>query len=238
MTTKRGGHRLGRIGDLARATGLTARTLRHYESVGLLPAPSRTQGKQRLYDAQDVARLYRVCALRDLGLGLTEIRHLLIEGSCDFDEVLRAHLARVDDELRRLQELRALLAQASARAKDVPMEDLLATIEAMSRVARHGAARRERSARATDAEAPWRDLGARLRQCLRAGEPPSARRPAELAREARRLLQAFAGDDPSVLGALAHLRKVVEPGDLAGWDAALLRYLDDALVHLEQEKHP
>ncbi len=76
--TKRGGHRLGRIGDLARATGLTVRTLRHYESVGLLPAPSRTEGKQRLYTAQDVSRLYRIRALRDLGLGLAEIRRLLV----------------------------------------------------------------------------------------------------------------------------------------------------------------
>lgn len=236
--TKRGGHRLGRIGDLARATGLTVRTLRHYESVGLLPAPSRTEGKQRLYTAQDVSRLYRIRALRDLGLGLAEIRRLLVEGSCDVEDVLCAHLAQIDDELRRLHELRALLVQASARARDVPLDDLLATLEAMSRVSRHGAARRPPGAGVPPPEALWRDLGARLRACLRAREPPTAERPRALAREATTLLTAFAGGDPSVLEALAHLRKVVDPGELAGWDAALLRYLDDALESLEKETPP
>ena len=59
-----------RIGELARATGLTVRTLRHYESLGLLPRPPRTRGRQRLYDERDVRRTYRIRALRELGLSL------------------------------------------------------------------------------------------------------------------------------------------------------------------------
>jgi MerR family transcriptional regulator, thiopeptide resistance regulator len=62
-----------RIGELADATGLTVRTLHHYEHIRLLAPAARTDGRQRLYDENDVRRLYRIRALRDLGLSLTDI---------------------------------------------------------------------------------------------------------------------------------------------------------------------
>lgn len=53
-----------RVGDLARATGVTVRTLHHYEHLGLLHESARSSGGHRLYDEQDLQRLYRV---RDSG---------------------------------------------------------------------------------------------------------------------------------------------------------------------------
>jgi DNA-binding transcriptional MerR regulator len=66
-------HTTWKIGELARATGLTVRTLHHYDEIGLLAPGRRTYGGHRLYTADDVRRLYRVVALRALGLSLDEV---------------------------------------------------------------------------------------------------------------------------------------------------------------------
>ena len=64
-----------RIGDVAARTGLTQRTIRYYEEMGLLPPPARTQGEYRLYSPDDVTRLQRVVRLKELcGFSLAEIR--------------------------------------------------------------------------------------------------------------------------------------------------------------------
>src|SRR6476661_4626578 len=55
-----------RIEQVAARTGLTKRTLRYYEEIGLLPPPTRTEGNYRLYSAADIARLERIKRMRDL----------------------------------------------------------------------------------------------------------------------------------------------------------------------------
>jgi MerR family transcriptional regulator, thiopeptide resistance regulator len=221
------------VGELAEATGLTVRTLHHYEHLGLLEAGARTEGRHRLYGTRDVRRLYQIRALRDLGLPLEEIGRVLGSERPSVGNVLRDHLARVDAELERLGRLRVLLAHASAHAGRIDDDSLLATIEAMSRVARRAEVRGRDSG---ETEARWRKLGDELRACMTAGEPPSARRPRAIARRARALLVEFAGGDERTLAALAHLRRVAPPEDLAGWDAPLMGYLDQALANLSNEE--
>ena len=83
-----------RIGELARAAGVTVRALHHYDELGLLVPSERTQGGHRLYAAADVERLYRLLALRGIGLPLEEIGHALVPGrpggDVDVREVLHA----------------------------------------------------------------------------------------------------------------------------------------------------
>lgn len=66
-----------RIEQVAVRTGLTKRTLRYYEEIGLLPSPTRTEGGYRLYSEADVQQLVRIKRLKDLlGFSLAEIREL------------------------------------------------------------------------------------------------------------------------------------------------------------------
>jgi DNA-binding transcriptional MerR regulator len=227
-----------RIGELADATGLTVRTLHHYEHIGLLAPAARTEGRRRLYGEDDVRRLYRIRALRDLGLSLADIGRLLDDDRASLTGVLRAHRARVDAEIERLGRLRALLDHACAHAdRDVDPGDVLATIEAMSRVARRIDARRTNGNASKDDEARWRELGDALRACMEAGEAPSAPRPRAVARAALARIVEFAGGDPATLEALAHLRRLHPPKNLAGWSPALMRYLDQALASLHKTEH-
>ena len=227
--------RCWRIGELAEATGLTVRTLHHYEHIGLLAPDARTQGRQRLYDEDDVRRLYRIRALRDLGLSLADVGCMLEDDGAALADVLRAHLARVDAEIDRLGRLRVLLDHACAHVdRDVEPDTMLATIEAMSRVARRGDARKEQGNAAPDGEAQWRELGDELRACMKAGQAPSAPRPRAVARKVLARLVEFAGGDRATLEALAHLRRHAPPKDLAGWSPAMMQYLDQALATLHK----
>jgi len=223
-----------KVGELASATGLTVRTLHHYEQVGLLSPAQRTEGNQRLYDEDDVVRLYRIRALRDLGLSLADIGPSLEEEG-GLGDVLRAHLVRVEAELERLGQLRVLLARACVQAERMPdPEDVLAAIEAMTRVMRRAETRRRESRVPAEAQAAWRVLGEELRACREAGDAPSSPAALSVTRSIQARLLDFAGGDPAILEALATLRRLDPPDGLAGWDPDLFRYLDRALSALKE----
>jgi MerR family copper efflux transcriptional regulator len=71
------GGELVQIGEVADRTGLSLRTIRHYEEVGLAPPSARSQGGFRLYTDDDVARLLVIKRMKPLGFTLEEMRDLL-----------------------------------------------------------------------------------------------------------------------------------------------------------------
>ncbi|MEW9528353.1 MerR family transcriptional regulator [Microbispora sp. NPDC049125] len=100
-----------RIGELARETGLTVRTLHHYDQLGLLTPLSRTEGGHRCYTSEDVRRLHRIVALRSLGISLEEIGTLL-DGDPDPTDLIRRQLEAVEERIRNARDLRARLLDA------------------------------------------------------------------------------------------------------------------------------
>jgi MerR family transcriptional regulator, thiopeptide resistance regulator len=97
-----------RIGELARETGLTVRTLHHYDQLGLLSPLSRTVGGHRCYTSSDVRRLHRIVALRSLGISLEEIGTLL-DGDPDPTGLLRRQLDATEERIHQATGLRARL---------------------------------------------------------------------------------------------------------------------------------
>jgi len=100
------------IGELARRTGCKVQTIRYYETVGLMPAPVRSAGNQRLYDQSAVDRLGFIRHGRELGFSLPAIRELLAladspEHSCvEADRIATLRLAEVEGRIARLEALR------------------------------------------------------------------------------------------------------------------------------------
>lgn len=89
------------IQDIARLTGTTSRTLRHYDDIGLLQ-PSRIGANgYRFYDQTALVRLQRILLLRDLGLGLPAIAEVLARQADEVD-ALTTHLAWLREEQNRL----------------------------------------------------------------------------------------------------------------------------------------
>lgn len=93
------------IQEVAQATGISSRTLRHYDQTGLLEPTDTIAGGMRTYDQRALLRLQRILLLRDTGMRLTTIADVL-DGSTDDAEALREHRThlvrertRVDDQL-------------------------------------------------------------------------------------------------------------------------------------------
>lgn len=88
--------------DVVRSSGVTSRTLRHYESVGLLLPSSTAAGGERRYDSAALLRLQRILVLRSLGLGLPAIGRALAAGGDEL-EALREHADQLVRERERLE---------------------------------------------------------------------------------------------------------------------------------------
>src|SRR5579864_8178189 len=98
-----------KVGELARRTGLTIRTLHHYDEIGLLRPTLHTEAGHRLYTAGDVARLQQVLSLRQLGFTLEEVRDCLHRPDFSPLEVISLHLARLREHLELQRQLAARL---------------------------------------------------------------------------------------------------------------------------------
>src|SRR6476620_11510998 len=115
-----------KVGELARRTGLTVRTLHHYDEIGLLTPSGRSEAGYRMYAAEDVARLHAIQALRYLGLALADIGQLLdgraAKPEAIIDEQMRA-LQRQIREATELHDRLALLRNGILAGKDPDIAD-------------------------------------------------------------------------------------------------------------------
>lgn len=100
---------LMKVGELAHSTGLTVRTLHHYDEIGLLKPSGRSEAGYRLYDERDIARLHGIQALRQMGLSLAEIGALYEGRGAAPQAVVERQLRAIDAEISRARELRGRL---------------------------------------------------------------------------------------------------------------------------------
>jgi Cu(I)-responsive transcriptional regulator len=100
------------IGALAKRTDTKVETIRYYERINLLPAPARTSGNYRAYDAEHLGRLSFIRRARDLGFSIEQLRELLSladqrNRSCaGVDAIARQHLAEVERKISDLNAMR------------------------------------------------------------------------------------------------------------------------------------
>ncbi|MFD2329176.1 MerR family transcriptional regulator [Cohnella sp. GCM10020058] len=106
-----------KVGDIAALTGLTIRTLRYYDQIGLYSPSGQTDSGHRLYDEADLSRLHQILALKELGLPLTEIQSVLERDVPDLSEIIAAQIARLREKIRVQQKLLSELEQASAAVR-------------------------------------------------------------------------------------------------------------------------
>jgi DNA-binding transcriptional MerR regulator/uncharacterized glyoxalase superfamily protein PhnB len=126
--------RTWKVGALAKATGLTVRTLHYYDQIGLLRPSARVAGGHQLYDAADVARLYRIIRLRQLGFPLSQVGAVLAEPEWQLAPAIERHLAearrRAATAARLCTRLAAMTVQLAQRDDPSP-EELFSTVEEM-----------------------------------------------------------------------------------------------------------
>lgn len=200
-----------KVGELAKRTGLTIRTLHHYDEIGLLTPAARTASGHRLYGADDVERLQRIASLRQLGLGLSEIADCLDDSAESFREVLVRQIAfvrrRVESQLRLAETLEGLVEQIDS-GEAASTDQLLATIHLTTLFERYYSPeqREQMEARANEVGAEriaevqeaWSRLHAEMDEARLAGHAPDSPTVQALAERARSFVAEFTGGDQGI----------------------------------------
>lgn len=126
------------IGALSTATGVNIETIRYYEKIGLIPAPPRNEGRQRVYDASHLKRLTFIRRGRELGFSLDQIRELLglVRGAdltcAEVKTMTDAHVADIRRKVKDLRKLERALAELTAQCSGNAVPDC-PILEALSR---------------------------------------------------------------------------------------------------------
>ncbi|WCM90261.1 MerR family transcriptional regulator [Acidovorax sp. NCPPB 3576] len=97
------------VGELARRTALTVRTLHHYDEIGLLKPSGRSDAGYRLYSQADVQRLHGIQTLRQMGLPLSDIAGLLAGGGMAPEQLIGQQIRALDQQIAQATELRGRL---------------------------------------------------------------------------------------------------------------------------------
>lgn len=134
------------IGEAAKSSGVSAKMIRHYESVGLFPEASRTESGYRQYTDKEVSTLRFIRQSRDLGFSLEQIRELLglwqnrRRSSRQVRALAQAHLEELNSKLRELQEMKATLEHLvhCCHGDDRPDCPIIETLESTAPVVSEG----------------------------------------------------------------------------------------------------
>ncbi|MDQ6837726.1 MAG: TipAS antibiotic-recognition domain-containing protein, partial [Actinomycetota bacterium] len=207
-----------KVGQLAASTGLTVRTLHHYDHLGLVRPSQRTAAGYRLYLESDVERLYEVLALRQLGLPLDVIGEVR-DGASSIEALLVQHRDYLDRQLVALRTLRAQLTTmvAASQGGEVGSEtDFLELIrkvitvdntvkqyfseEQLADLAERRAQLGEQAI--ADVQAAWPKLLGQVQTAVDAGVDPASPEAQKLAADWMGLLEQFHGGDEGLRGSL------------------------------------
>ena len=210
--------RAWKVGELARRTGVSVRTLHHYHEIGLLVPSQHTEGGQRLYLPADLERLQRILSLRQLGLSLKEIAEHLEDPSKSALEVVEAHRRELEERLKvqqRLHERLGRIARGLRSRESVELEDLFAAIEDTNRIERYFEdediayleERREEVGedRITQVQEEWKAIFREVEEALGRGRAADDAALESTARRARALVAEFSGGHAGVERSVAKM---------------------------------
>lgn len=230
-----------KVGELAKQTGLSVRTLHYYDEIGLLSPSRRTEAGHRLYTAGDVVRLRQIKSLRYLGFSLEEIRRTL-DGS-DFSprRVIELHLSWLREQIELQQKLCNRLEQIAARLSSkekVSAEEFVQTMEVIKmserlwkyytpeqreEIEERGRALGEERIRQVEAE--WPVLMEQVQTEMDAGTEPSDERVQRLAKRWMELVREFTGGNPEIERSVSNVWQQEEP--IHGVDTGHMREMGE-----------
>ncbi|HVT59712.1 MAG TPA: MerR family transcriptional regulator [Thermoanaerobaculia bacterium] len=235
-----------RVGELARQTGLSVRTLHYYDEIGLLRPSRHTAAGHRLYEAADIARLQQIKSLRFLGLSLDEIRDTLRSPGMPQRRVIELHIARLKEQIALQQKLcwrLELIAAQLDSAAGIAVDELTRTIEEITMFEKYYTpeqlqeikerGRQVGEERIRQVEGEWQELIAAVHREMEKGTDPASERVQLLARRWMSLVGEFTGGNPDVAKALGAMYQQ-EPAlrERTGIDRAMFDYVSRAMKPL------
>ena len=230
-----------KVGQLAKRTGISVRTLHHYDQIGLLTPSHRTASGHRLYDRDDVVRLQQIVMLRQLGFALEEIGATLAEAS--LPRLIDLHLARLREQIERERRLMSRLERMALwlRAEEeVSVDEFFKTIEEMTMFEKYMTEEqletlRKRgetigAERIQEVQQEWPRLIEEVRQEMQRGTDVHSPRVQALAQRWTTLVNEFSGGDAGIEKSVATMYHN-EPGSAErfGFDTKVWEYIRSAM---------
>ncbi|MCB1053371.1 MAG: MerR family transcriptional regulator [Acidobacteria bacterium] len=207
-----------RIGTIAKQTGLSQRTLRYYDQIGLVPTRRCGQSGYRLYDVLSLARLHRVLLLRATGLDLSAIKSLLDHPQHNHLQDLEKHLEQIDQQIHQLHQQRERLQTLMTQLRDQNSPDPAAWLDHIKELTMYetyySAEQREALAKRAEQLGPqaieaaqnaWPVLIQDVKNAQSQGLDPLDPTVVELAKRWKTLVDAFTGGDPGIQHSLQNL---------------------------------
>jgi DNA-binding transcriptional MerR regulator len=203
-----------KIGRLSSQTGVSIRTLHHYDEIGLLSPPHRSQSGHRLYGRREVLRLQQIVLLKQIGLSLDEIREMLNRPEKNVRRVIDSHITRLKKQIEIQQDLCRRLEAISARPESVSVQEIIKSIEVITMFEKYytkeqletlkkrGERLGEDHIRAVEGE--WPKLIAEVRAEMQKGTDPKDARVQALAKRWNQLVLEFTGGDPGITQSLGN----------------------------------
>jgi len=236
-----------KIGELAKETGLTVRTLRYYDQIGLLIPSQRLENGYRVYLEADVGRLQQILSLRQLGLSLDQIQSSFENPHYSWSNVIQMQIKQLQHAISSQKQLLKRLEKIYEHLQsqqDVSVERILKTIEVMNLIEKHGfdpgfseeemlqiKQRGEDfgSDKIREVEEEWPQLIAKVQAELDKGTPPSDPAVQALAQRWKELIKMFTGGDPEVSRKLAQAyQDAPKFGESMGLTSELTDYVQQA----------
>jgi DNA-binding transcriptional MerR regulator len=232
-----------KIGDLAKRTGVSVRTLHYYDEIGLLRPSTVTASRHRLYGPAELLRLQQIKSLRRLGFSLDEVAACLDAPEFSPARVIALHVQRLREQIAKEQRLVALLETLAGGNQAAAMQsadDFIKVIEEIATIERSFtpdelAEIKERGDRLGPAhiravEAEWPGLIAQVRREMLEGTEPTDPRIRPLATRWRDLVREFTGGNPNIERKV-RASFVADPKlmERTGLDPAIFSYINSAI---------
>lgn len=212
--------RLLKIGELAGKTGLTNRTIRYYDTIGLLKPAARSRSGYRLYGRSELEQLQKIRSLKYLGLQLEEIKKALKDPDFDLETIIYRQMKQVRAEIELSKELYSRLQAITHHIKSagsVSAEELIQTLKTMSTYEKYYTKdqleyleqRKQEigEERIEEVQQEWKVLIEEVRAEMEKGTDPGSEKMQQLAARWEALIQEFTGGNKEVRQSLGNMYK-------------------------------
>ncbi|KAM3099085.1 MerR family transcriptional regulator [Phormidesmis sp. 146-12] len=233
-----------KVGDLAKQTGVSVRTLHYYDEIGLLSPSQRTEAGYRVYGEDDIIRLQQIVSLRQIGFSLEQIRDCLGQEQFSPHHVVQLHLSQLREQMALQQQLytklESILAHLQA-AETISIHEFVQIIEVTTMIGKYYTSEQQDYLKARaeqigqeqirQVEAEWQDLIEQARTAMANGIDPSDESVQVLARRWRSLIEEFTGCDPEIARSLntMYQQEGSEAASRGAVDTALAAYMSRAM---------
>lgn len=237
-----------KVGELAKQTGLTVRTLHHYDQIELLSPSWRSNAGHIIYNEADIARLQQILSLKQLGLPLEDIKKMVESPDFKPEKVVRMQLEHLNEHIRIQEQLRDQLTNIHELLKsrrDVSAEQFIKLIEVINMSEKYFTQEQlEKMKKRSEQFSPveikqyeqeMSELVADVRGEIKLGTPANNPKAIQIAKRWKELTNKFTGGDSSIVEAAErfYAENPDTPIENYGVDEEVYKYIKNAMSHVQ-----